>query len=382
MIDSPLFAVEAQELLDQGKVQEAIDLCNEGLKVFPNYQAAVGILAQAYKQIGDDEKANQTLNDAIEKFPTSKSLGNLKKFDLELPKFIEKDVVDIKEMNSEEILSDLSKYEDVEDVEDVEDLEDDSGELDDVGFGDIAKGDEDINEEDLEFDFGLNTESDEDDSDEEYLLDLNIDNEAKDDSDIISNEDNIRNELDEYLIEENTFDGELEILDNMGFEEEINKYDNIDNISESDNDIVELDMSDKDLFGEWDIKELMPKFSYEFHLDTLPDLEFIDRFKGVQLELPIYFGNDSAKNTLELDTLAKNLEGAKIGPAGSNQNVEDGDFSELEKPKIATETLAKIYEEQDAFDEAIRIYEILAENQPEKEQYFSSKIEKLKNHIL
>lgn len=398
MIDSPLFAVEAQELLDEGKVQEAIDLCNEGLKIFPNYQAAVGILAQAYKQIGDEEKANETLNEAIEKFPTSKSLGNLKKFDLELPKFIETDIEDIKEMNSEDILADLSKYEEHDsNIEEVEEG------LDDVGFGEYDFGDEvvdeaieeeivEIEDEDslgeeiesnVEFNIELNDEFEDDsetdladkfediDGEEDVLVD--IEDENVDIIDVLGDE----NEFGDDEIEETIIDESLEILDSkeVGNEKDEDLESDVD-------EVVELDMLDKDLFGEWNINELMPRFSYEFNLDTLPDLEFIERFKGVELELPIYFGDDSASNTLELDTLAKNLEGAKIGPAGSKPNVAEGDFSEVNQPQIATETLAKIYEEQDAFGEAIRIYELLAEQEPERNEYFESKIEKLKNHIL
>ena len=49
---SPLFAIDAQNLLNDGKIQEAIDLCEEGLKAFPNYAAGEGVLARAYKQLG------------------------------------------------------------------------------------------------------------------------------------------------------------------------------------------------------------------------------------------------------------------------------------------------------------------------------------------
>ena len=75
---SPLFAIEAEKLLNQGKVQEAIDLCLEGLKQYPKYASAEAVLARAYKEIGDDEKADETLAKAIEKNPLNRTFKSIK----------------------------------------------------------------------------------------------------------------------------------------------------------------------------------------------------------------------------------------------------------------------------------------------------------------
>lgn len=71
---SPLFAVEAEELLIQGKAQEAINLVQEGLIEYPKYPSAFGILAKAYKMIGNDDDANEILESAVYTFPQSKTL--------------------------------------------------------------------------------------------------------------------------------------------------------------------------------------------------------------------------------------------------------------------------------------------------------------------
>lgn len=81
---SPLFAVDAEELLEQGKVQEAIDLCLNGLEVYPGYPAGEATLAKCYKLSGNSEKANEILNIAIQKNPFNKALDTLKKYDLDL----------------------------------------------------------------------------------------------------------------------------------------------------------------------------------------------------------------------------------------------------------------------------------------------------------
>jgi tetratricopeptide (TPR) repeat protein len=59
-----LFALEAEELLAEGRIDEAISLCERGLEVYPDYAAAVAILAHAYSLGGDSQRSQQV----IEKF--------------------------------------------------------------------------------------------------------------------------------------------------------------------------------------------------------------------------------------------------------------------------------------------------------------------------
>ncbi|MCO5251534.1 MAG: hypothetical protein M9949_08955 [Candidatus Kapabacteria bacterium] len=59
-----LFAIEAEELLAEGRIDEAISLCERGLEVYPDYAAAVAILAHAYSLSGDSQRSQQV----IEKF--------------------------------------------------------------------------------------------------------------------------------------------------------------------------------------------------------------------------------------------------------------------------------------------------------------------------
>lgn len=74
---SPLFAVEAEELLKAGRAQEAIELCKQGIEAFPNYTIAYGILARAHSAIGDTAVAESVLENAAQHFPRSKTIRKI-----------------------------------------------------------------------------------------------------------------------------------------------------------------------------------------------------------------------------------------------------------------------------------------------------------------
>ncbi|PKL85348.1 MAG: hypothetical protein CVV22_08025 [Ignavibacteriae bacterium HGW-Ignavibacteriae-1] len=59
-----LFAIESEELISEGRIEEAISLCERGLEIYPDYAAAVAILAHAYSLVGDSQRSQQV----IEKF--------------------------------------------------------------------------------------------------------------------------------------------------------------------------------------------------------------------------------------------------------------------------------------------------------------------------
>ena len=74
---SLLFAVEAENLLKEGKVQDAIDLCIKGLESYPDYPAAHIILAKAYDKLGDTDNSLKTFQNVSNKFPLQKQVENL-----------------------------------------------------------------------------------------------------------------------------------------------------------------------------------------------------------------------------------------------------------------------------------------------------------------
>ncbi|MGE5479338.1 MAG: tetratricopeptide repeat protein [Chloroflexota bacterium] len=63
---SPLFAVEAEKLIADGQISDAIELCRRGLELFPGYAAGVVALAKALAAAGDSKSANEELQNAFQ----------------------------------------------------------------------------------------------------------------------------------------------------------------------------------------------------------------------------------------------------------------------------------------------------------------------------
>ncbi len=75
---SPLFAIEAQDLLSQGRVDDAIQLCRSGLALYPDYPTAYKVLADALILAGDPDSANEKLNDALLRMPGDSQLQRIR----------------------------------------------------------------------------------------------------------------------------------------------------------------------------------------------------------------------------------------------------------------------------------------------------------------
>ena len=73
---SPLFAVEAEQMLLAGFVGDAINLCEAGLKEYPDYSSALAVLARAYAYKGNSIKSDEIINDAKQN-SYSKVLDNI-----------------------------------------------------------------------------------------------------------------------------------------------------------------------------------------------------------------------------------------------------------------------------------------------------------------
>lgn len=135
--------------------------------------------------------------------------------------------------------------------------------------------------------------------------------------------------------------------------------------------------------------------TYRFYLK---ELESLKRFKtpidmrgmGIPPNAEIKKEEFSGLNSEEmpssieenLDELAEKISHAKIPvipEENEPSNFETREFSD--DRVIVSETLAKIYVAQGELQEAITVYEKLIEKDPEKEEYFSLKIEELKSKL-
>ena len=71
----------------------------------------------------------------------------------------------------------------------------------------------------------------------------------------------------------------------------------------------------------------------------------------------------------------------KINPEKNTSNTDLASDFKLTKKEFMTETLAKIYFNQNKFEEAIRAYEILSLKYPEKISLFADQIKTIKNSL-
>lgn len=76
---SATFAVQAQEFLEQGHPAEAISLCRQGLTEYPDYVTAYLILARAFIAVGDYASAEQALERGAKQSPRSTTTHALRK---------------------------------------------------------------------------------------------------------------------------------------------------------------------------------------------------------------------------------------------------------------------------------------------------------------
>ena len=81
-----------------------------------------------------------------------------------------------------------------------------------------------------------------------------------------------------------------------------------------------------------------------------------------------------------LEELAKKMMHAKIERTDDAKNYETEPINnKLDKSKLASETLAKIYLSQGSKKEAIEIYKLLIQRNPDKEEYYLKRIEEIQS---
>lgn len=349
---SPLFAVDAEELLEQGNVQEAIELCLKGLEVYPGYPAGEALLARAYKILGDSNKANEILASAIEKNPLNKALDTLKKYDLEIenvekihrePRF--KPAFKRKKKKRKVTEKDIKK----------------------ISLKDIQLEDKEISVNDFYDDLESN------DNSEEISNELNEN--LLDDSKLDQNELDQNDLLNDFVDDDSSKTNSIE----EDFENDSNKIEEI--TLEPEDDIIketEIFEDTKGITIDFEDVELIPGLS---HLDFRLNLKDIKSFEltNIDFDYNIFKFDKNYKinliNTfqkLSLNELASKLNDAKIGKL--KNDLPEPEIVDYNVEEIATETMAEIYHEQGAFDEAIKVYNNLIIKYPKKSDYFKQKI--------
>lgn len=88
---------------------------------------------------------------------------------------------------------------------------------------------------------------------------------------------------------------------------------------------------------------------------------------------------DSSSSTGDdhLDRLISELEGARITPRPDLEDIPEPDLED-DIEDMVSETLARIYASQSQFGEAARVYEVLAEQNPDRRTYFNQKAREMR----
>jgi tetratricopeptide (TPR) repeat protein len=105
-----------------------------------------------------------------------------------------------------------------------------------------------------------------------------------------------------------------------------------------------------------------------FKYSSIPTLENPKQLVSLQRS------DESKRSLTALEELAKRLEHAKIPVIEEDKTLPSPSFM----PSVVTETMADIYEQQGAYAQAIKAYQVLARNNPQKLEYFESKIAQLR----
>ena len=100
---------------------------------------------------------------------------------------------------------------------------------------------------------------------------------------------------------------------------------------------------------------------------------FVNWLEQVNL-IPI----DRSNESLIIDKFISKKPKLKIKYIKEPEIQEDNESLKLNKESLVTETLAKLYIEQENYEKAIQTYKILILKFPEKNSYFASAIKKLK----
>jgi tetratricopeptide (TPR) repeat protein len=284
------FAAEAEEHLENGLITEAIDLCIRGLEKYPDYPLALSVLAKAYKMSNDEYNLNETINNAIAKFPSNKIIQSLIKDQDNQP--VELEVF----INTDE---ELKPPANLITAKNITEFSPESSSIYNTfysafGVNQTSARRTEIRSTDIRLIPGLNS----------IIMSRKADKKQ-----------NVYNKL--------PVPARLNILDKSNIPDDFTNYTHC---------------------------------FVEMNYDEIPEEDYF---------------------------LSKARQIANSKPDKSKLYDENIDLTEQEENNtvLYTDTIASIYEMQGAYAEAIKVYEILTADKPEKKDYYEKKISQLKNLI-
>ncbi len=374
---SPLFAVDAEELLAEGLISDAILLLKKGIVVYPDYFAGYALLIKALLKNNDASEATIYLDLAEELFPNHTALENSRN---SIPQIKEDDnsfLID------NEIEEDVLIIENIEDTKQIENIE-----INNDFSLDVEVDDEFVEEENVDVE-----------EENEILYEGNEDiyegNEDVDEGNEVLEEENEDHEEENEVLEEENEDIEINdnsILDKIRFySEEIVK-----SISSPDNvylkkgflKIINNMNYSSDLFlGDFIEAEnrevLTGLFDYDFNYINVSEPNNKHKKLNLIADFDIHsIEKKYTKNIISHDDFAFLAEKIKLIDIKAEESDDLGQSDELSDEKIedvapVTETMANIFVLQKSYGKAIKLYKHLIELHPEKADVFEEKINKV-----
>jgi tetratricopeptide (TPR) repeat protein len=371
---SPLFAVEAEQLLMAGQIEEAIELCRKGLEDYPDYPAALSVLSRAYITSGNAGEAGKIFSRAKKMFSGNKAV-------LREPEPVETAPESTPETHEPAAEKPEDKNPAAEEPTEEPEVSEENEELSESYYEESVAIDEPVPEEDygdlmeqyIEKDTVL---------DEAYHTDEAEDD--ADDLDIYSGPGGeSAEEPGEAEAEEPSSEEETETRD-VGESSEKTGRDFLSSINiEKGGEEKELKATNLDLIpglnflSSENLRRRRPKSHYR-PLPDAPEPGIESKRPPSRYSSPFDISSGGDK---ELDALAGRIENARIerveeDPADDYPEQEDDSM-----PSVVTETYAGILESQGATEKAIEAYEKLAEMNPEKSDHYQGKINRLEETL-
>lgn len=343
---SPLFALEASELFENGNSQDAIQLCIDGINVFPEYLTGYITLIDILIKSNEIHQAKNYIQTALEKFPDNKQILNFKDILLQQEMYLNQELIDTEDHSSTSNTDLIDNFIATTEETAINDNIHLSQEISDITELNKINA---ILENEQENDY---QQSDESQSIEEFQQKVELINEI--------------NVL------------QTQVLPSKDYLEKTNDVSSLPKgfLSYFTNNLIPQNYSPSPKAT--DKSAIIGLFEYRF-LDFSPKSEInfkIEAAYDINSIISKYKSDQNKKD--ELQELAKKLE--KV------QKIEIDDFDEdpieeVDYTPPATETMAKILIQQGQFEKARQIYLSLAENNPHQQEFFLQKASELEQKI-
>ncbi len=386
---SILFAIDAEEMFNNGDFSSVIDLCMRGKEQYPDYPLGYIILSKAYNEIYDYENAQLIIAEAKAKFPINRLINSLSEtfnnqtevdngslLDVFDTAVVPESFISDEPIAVEEILNDseIGLEPDNEADSDVDDISDISIESEAINEEDPIELEETISYSEIGLEPDIEADSDVDD-----ISDISIESEAIDEEYPIELKETSSyseiglepdNEADSDVIDVIIESDEMIDEDPIEFEETAEHGIN-ENDSRADQEnflrlVVSYDAGDVNINSlKSSNPALIPGLNYTpLRARSRRSKERSDKHIPIFPDFSIHFGDDLIQHR-NYDINSNDME------------YDESDESVDNSPMIVSDTYASILVAQGAYSEALGTYKELCLRNPEKADFYNQKIEEL-----